>query len=168
MQINQPDFMTFSSRHQIIIKIKEALFKVGFGAPQVVEQEMFILNSNEGELRIPIEILVYIDFKPAILVKCINGSLTTRERASIAMARLFTVPPIPYAVVAHETDAVVMETMAGKTIGYGYNRLPGPKEVKARLDETINFALSAEQKEREKRIISTFYHIRCGGTSEPF
>jgi len=128
MQSNSANGRIVSDRHQIMLKIKAAFIDIGFEAGQLEEKALFILDSDEGEMRIPIEILVNIGPKPAMLVKCINGSLATRERASLAMARLFNSPPIPFAIVA----------------------------------------LSVEQKEREKRILCTYYHIRCGGASEPF
>ncbi len=168
MQTNHPNCHTYSDRHQILIIIKEAFIKAGFETEQLEEKTWFILDSDEGEIRIPIELLVYFDLKPAILVKCISGSLTTRERASLSMARLLTIPPIPFAVVANEKDVIVMETITGKIIGYGYDSLPAPKKVKGSLDQGVKSALSAEQKEREKRILCTYYHLRCGGSSEPF
>ena len=114
------------------------------------------------------EVLVCSEGRPVILIKCISGNLATRERASVAMARLFPAHPVPFAIVANETDAVVMDARTGKTVGFGYQAFPDPTAVTENSDIGAEFSLSFSQREREKRILNTYYHLRCPAPGDPY
>ena len=130
--------------------------------------ESFVLATEEGDLRIPIEVLVYLDERPALLVKCVRGHLSTRERASLALARLLAETPIPFAIVANERDAAVFDTVTGKAVGQGYDAFPGPKEAEQRLRDSSDVRIPSAQRERERRILHTYFHLRCTIELEPF
>jgi hypothetical protein len=132
------------------------------------QEESFVLATEEGDLRIPIEVLVYLDQKPALLVKCVRGNMATRERPSLSLARLLAEPPIPYAIVTTEREAVVFDTITGKTVGRGYGAFPSPEEAEQRLQDSSDFQVPPAQREREKRILHTYYHLRCTTEMEPF
>ncbi len=153
---------------RIRAKVIEALKKSGYDEGSIKQDESFVLATEEGELRIPIEVLVYLDQKPALLVKCVRGHLSTRERASLSLARLLAEKPIPFAIVANETDAVVFDTITGKAVGKGYGAFPDPKEAEQRLRESAAWRIPSAQREREERILHTYYHLRCTVDMEPF
>jgi hypothetical protein len=157
-----------ADRDRIRRKVIEALKRSGYDEGSMKQDKSYILDTEEGELSIPIEVLVYLDQKPALLVKCVRGNMATRERPSLSLARLLTEKPIPFAIVATDTEVVVFDTMTGKTVGRGYRAFPGPEEAKQRLLDSFDFQVPPAQREREKRILHTYYHLRCTTEMEPF
>lgn len=168
MEKNEFRELNMADRDRIRGKVIEALKKSGYDEASMKQNESFVLATQEGELRIPIEILVYLNQKPALLVKCVRGHLSTRERAALALARLLTETPVPFAIVANETDAAVFDTITGKAVGQGYGGFPGPKEAEPRLRDSSDLPVPSEQRERERRILHTYYHLRCSVELEPF
>lgn len=163
-----PSCEDFDLRQPIRQRVVATLMEKGFDARWIKKNEPFVLTMDEEELHIPIDLLVCVDARPALLIKCVNGHLASRERASLAMARLFRNHPIPFAIVANWLDAVVTDTLTGRTVGSGYLDLPGPSDVVERLRACSSFCLSDAQREREERILATYYHIRCDPPGEPY
>jgi len=168
--VEDEDFcaLNLADRDRIRAKVIEALKEAGYDEGAMEQDESFVLATEEGELRIPIEVLVCLDKKPALLVKCVRGHLSTRERASLSLARLLAEKPIPFAIVANETDAVVFDTITGKAVGKGYGAFPDPKEAEQGLRESAAWRIPSAQREREERILHTYYHLRCTVDMEPF
>ena len=157
-----------ADRNRIRGMVIQALKDSGYDEASMKQEESFVLATEEGELRIPIEVLVYLDDRPALLVKCVRGHLSTRERASLALARLLAETPIPFAIVANERDAAVFDTVTGKAVGQGYDAFPGPKEAEQRLRDSSDVRIPSAQRERERRILHTYFHLRCTIELEPF
>jgi hypothetical protein len=157
-----------TDRDRIREKVEVALKQTGYDEDSMRHDESYVLDSEQGDLRIPIDLVVYLDQQPTILVKCVRGNLGPRERASIALARLLGEQLIPFAIVANETDTVVFDAMAGKAVGQGYQALPLPEAAEERLRECADFLIPPAQRAREKRILLTYYHLRCTVDMEPF
>ena len=168
MEENDFCALNMADRDRIRRKVIEALKKAGYDEGLMKLDESFVLATEEGELRIPIEVLVYLDKKPTLLVKCVRGNMATRERPSLSLARLLFERPIPFAIVATEREAVVFDTTTGKTVGRGYGAFPNPEEAEQRLRDSSDFRIPPAQQEREKRILHTYYHLRCTTEMEPF
>jgi hypothetical protein len=149
-------------------KVLSALVEAGFDEASMRLDEPFSLTTKEGALEIPIEILACIDRRPALLVKCVKGYTSTRERAAVALARLLAEPPVPFAIVANEKEAVVYDTITGKAVGQGYGGIPRRAEAEQKLQEYDDFRIPSDQRTREQRILETYYHLRCTVEMEPF
>ena len=160
--------MNAADRDRIWDKVVGALKQAGYDEGRMRYDESYVLDTEEGELRIPIEIIVYLDDRPVLLVKCVRGNMSTRERASLSLARLLAEKPIPFAIVANERDAVVIDTITGKPTGYGYRAFPDPARAEQRLRDCTDFLIPSAQRKREERILETYYHIRCTVDMEPF
>jgi hypothetical protein len=84
------------------------------------------------------------------------GSLVSRERSTVAAARLIESHEVPFAVVTNGQAAEVLDTKSGKVIAEGLENIPSRPEALKQL-ETITFEkLSEGRIEREKRILYTF------------
>jgi hypothetical protein len=160
--------LNMADRDRIRRKVMEALKRRGWDEGSMRQDTSFVLETDEGEFQIPIEILVFLAETPALLVKCVRGNMATRERPSLSLARLIAEQPIPFAIVATERDAVVFDTMSGKVLGRGYGAFPRLEEAKQKLLESVASRVPPEQQERERRILHTYYHLRCSVEMEPF
>ncbi len=112
-----------------------------------------------GELYISqIDIIVTIETKHLMLIKCAAGSLASRERETIAAARLFNESyQIPYAIVSDGQTAIVRETLTGKKIKEGgLNGIPS-RSMLLNMLEKIEFQIFPEQRlTREQLIFRTY------------
>jgi len=100
--------------------------------------------------------------------KCCAGSLGSREREILAAARIFGKTPIPLAVVSNGKDAIVLDTLTGRTRAQGLDGIPTPSEAIRRLAEWTPAAYPQERLEREKLIFRTYDQdniniLRAGG-----
>jgi len=156
------------TRNVIRSRVVEALEQLGYSRDQMAFQERFRLETEDGEILVPIEIMVSVDDRPALLIKCIDGHISTREQAAVALARLFPGGPVPFAMVANETDAVVVETGSRRTVGFGFSTVPTPSEIRSRFRNGPQTVPEPGSQEREKRILATYFHLRCPVPKDPY
>jgi hypothetical protein len=168
METTEFCLLNAADRDRIRQKVLLALIRLGYDEGSMRLDESLVLDTEEGELRVPIEILVSLNRDPILLVKCVRGNLGTRERASVALARLLKDRPIPFAIVANESDAVVFDTITGQAVGHGYGAFPAPEEASERIPKARAFVIPSDRREKEKRILRTYYHLRCSAELEPF
>ncbi len=108
-----------------------------------------------------LDYLVSVDGKKAMAIKCVAGSLDSRQRQAIAMARVIAAPPLPVAVVADPVTAEVLDVASGKVIGEGFGAIPTREQLLAILSEKPMEHLDPGRFEREKRILLAFDAIKC-------
>ena len=112
-----------------------------------------------GEVyRSQIDLLVTVGLKsvPAMVVKCAAGSLGSRERETLAAARLFGPYPIPISVVSDGRTAIVMDTVSGKKIGQGLAAIPKEFEIEDHLKQWVQQPLPQRQIEAERLIFRSY------------
>ena len=79
----------------------------------------------DGECyRSTVDLVVRIEDRPVIAVKCAAGSLGSREREIISVARLLDASPLPLAVVSDGATATVLDAPTGKKMGEGLAAIP--------------------------------------------
>jgi hypothetical protein len=76
-----------------------------------------------------VDLVVSIDGRPLMVVKCAAGSLGSREREAVAAARLVAPAPLPLAVVSDGHTATVLDAVAGKPLGEGLDAIPGRTDL---------------------------------------
>ncbi len=108
-----------------------------------------------------LDYLVSIDGRKAMVIKCAAGSLGSRERQAVAMARVIASPPVPVAVVADPVTAEVLDAESGKVIGEGFGAIPTKDQLRTVLVERTILPLDGRRLEREKRILLAFDAIKC-------
>lgn len=110
-----------------------------------------------------IEITVELEQKQLMILRYGPGSLVSRERSTIAAARVLNPDyRIPLAVITNGRDAELLDTYTGKILGTGLCFIPDRKRAKNLLAE-VSFLppLDGKQKERELRILNAFDVERC-------
>lgn len=84
------------------------------------------------------------------------GSLVSRERSTLAAARLVERYEVPFAVITNGQDAEVLETRSGRVIAEGLDAIPSKEEALERI-RTLTFEeLSGTRLEKEQRILYVF------------
>jgi len=87
------------------------------GAPIDVEIDGDVYRST-------VDLIVQIEGRPFMALKCAAGSLGSREREIVSAARLFCASPLPLAVVSDGTGATVLDAVTGKKAGDGLEAIP--------------------------------------------
>jgi hypothetical protein len=84
----------------------------------------------DGDIyRSTVDLVVQVNQRPLIAVKCAAGSLGSREREIVSAARLLAPSPLPLAVVSDGTTAIVLDTRSGKKQGDGLVSIPTREEA---------------------------------------
>ncbi|MEE4111902.1 MAG: type I restriction enzyme HsdR N-terminal domain-containing protein [Desulfobacteraceae bacterium] len=84
----------------------------------------------DGDLyRSAVDLIIKIENRPLIAVKCAAGALGSREREIVSAARLYGSSPLPLAVVSDGSGATVLDAVTGKKTGDGLAAIPTRDEA---------------------------------------
>jgi hypothetical protein len=133
----------------------------GYAPTDVRKDVVFNVELGDETATSFVDFLVSVDNKPAMVVKCASGSLSSRERHVVAAARLIGDMPLPVAVVMDPMSALVLDGVTGKIIGEGFESIPTKAQLTAMLSGREVKPLPREKMEREKRVLLAFDAIRC-------
>ncbi|MEX1300102.1 MAG: type I restriction enzyme HsdR N-terminal domain-containing protein [Desulfotignum sp.] len=103
-----------------------------------------------------IDLVVCIKDRAVMAVTCVAGSIGSYEREILAGARLVRNYQIPFAVSTDARDAVVIDTLTGKTIGKGLTAVPSREQMAEKLPDLLFEPLDETRKEREMIIYRSF------------
>ena len=111
-----------------------------------------ILQADKKKAAITVDFLITLSGKPSMLVKYGPGSLVTRRRPCLAMARLLTPYQIPVVVATNGEDAEIIDGPNGKVTATGLAAIPTRAQLEKQLASQVWQELSPERKEMESRI----------------
>ncbi len=103
-----------------------------------------------------IDLVVCVEDRAVMAVTCVAGSIGSYEREILAGARLVGNYQIPFAVSTDAKDAVVMDTLSGKTLGKGLAAVPSREQMKKKLPDLLFEPFDETRKEREMIIYRSF------------
>ena len=89
-------------------------------------------------------------------IRCVAGSLGSREREIVAAARLLDTYQIPFSIVSNGKTAIVLDTVSGKKTGEGMDAIPSKEEALEKLESLELLPFPKDRLEREKLIFRTF------------
>jgi hypothetical protein len=92
------------------------------------------------------------------------GSVVTRQRPTLSVARLLEEYVIPYAMITNGTEANLMETNTGKVIGKDLNSIPSKSDALGETQDIVLKPLPPGRREKEERILYTMdilTHAEC-------
>ena len=135
--------------------------KKGYLPEDIEKSVVFEVKLGQETLYSSVDFLISISGKKAMVIKCAAGSLDSRERQAVAIARLIGSPPVPVAVVADPVNAEVLDVATGKVVGEGFGAIPVRDRIIRMLSESSSQPLPLDRIEKEKRILLAFDAIRC-------
>ena len=135
--------------------------KKGYQPEDIEKNVVFEVKLGQETAHSFVDFLISVAGKRMMVIKCVSGSLSSRERQAVAAARLLGSPPIPVAVVADPMNAEVLDVTTGKVVGEGFGAIPVKEQLVRMLSERSPKPLSPERLEKEKRILLAFDAIRC-------
>jgi len=106
--------------------------------------------------RSQVDLVVSVDNTRYMVIKCAAGSLGSREREIVAVARLLDRYQISLSIVSDGKTAIILDTISGKQVGAGLNKIPSKNEARKRLKATTLKPFPAKRIEGEKLIFRTY------------
>ena len=130
--------------------------KKGYAREEITVDQDLILTVGGEPYRSQIDLMVRVEGRPLMAVKCAAGSLDSRQREIVAACRIADNRTIPLAVVSDGKEARIMDAVTGKRIGERLEELPARADAVSYLDRGIEKPLEREKIEREKLIFRTY------------
>lgn len=104
-----------------------------------------------------IDLVVSVDGTRMMVVKCVAGSLGSREREVLASARLLNeAHQIPVSVVSDGIDAIVLDTVTAKRIGEGVAAIPSKSRLLESAKSCERIPYPESRREREQLVFRTY------------
>ncbi len=118
---------------------------IQFDVPLVVE----VANKR---LEAKIDLVVSVDGKPGMCIRCHPTSVVSRERGAMAAARLLCPDHVlPFAVQTNGVEYSILDCIAKKVVGHKREDLPSREELKKRLEKAVK--LPPKRRPIEEKIL---------------
>lgn len=153
------DFLTgetIEDNHDERYRQKIAKFLVnekGYNKKNIKKNLLIFLESKGIKFKITVDYTIYIENKPAMIIKYGPGSITSRHMSAIACARLLHDYEIPVCVVTNGEDADSIQSQTGKIISKGINQILSYEDLKK---IKAGRKLNNDIKEKAKKILFAF------------
>ncbi len=128
----------------------------GYDRAQIVVDMDLVLEITGKPYRTKLDLVVFADNQPFMVIKCAAGSLGSREREVIYAARVAQKHPIPIAVASDGHDALVFNAITRKQIGQGLESIPTPEKGVEILKDYKALILPEDKLEKEKIIFRSY------------
>lgn len=125
----------------------------GFAKADIEVDVPITVTVPEGSYASRLDLVVRVDGRRRMVIKCAAGSLGSREREALSSARLLEEEPLPLALVSDGESVTVLDVGTGKTIGKGWDRVPGPDALRELVPPP---PLSADRRQRESLIFRSY------------
>lgn len=133
----------------------------GYSKKDIEVDREFEIVIGEEINRSKVDLIVSVEEKIFMIIKCARGSLVSREREVLSCARILDTYIIPFAVVTNGEDAEVLDTISSEIIGCGLEAIYSKKQALEALRRIEFKRLPKEKVEKEKRIFLAFDAIKC-------
>ncbi len=110
----------------------------------------------DERFRSNVDLVVSVNGKRFMVIKCAPGSLGSRHRETLAAARLLDDYQIPLCVVTDGKDADILDSITGDLIRQGVNNIPSRQEAAGYMED-IRLEPYPENKVKRERIIFRSY-----------
>ncbi len=128
----------------------------GYDKKDIKVDEKIVVQFQGEDYPSTIDLIVFCEDKAFIAITCVAGSIGSYEREILAGARLVYNYQIPLAVSTDARDAIILDTISGKTSGKGLHEIPSKKEALERIKTLEFIPFDENRKEREMIIYRSF------------
>ncbi len=128
----------------------------GFSKQEIRVDEPLIVQFKGQDYVSAIDLIVYCKTRPFMAITCVAGSIGSYEREILAGARLVYEFQVPFAVSTDARNAVIMDTVSGKTIGHGLDAIPSREAAEKRMASIQETIYSPEKRKLEMIIYRSF------------
>ena len=128
----------------------------GYSKDDIEVRREIPLNVDGNMATSKVDLVIRLADKAFAIIIFGPGSLVSRERSTLAAARLVESYEVPFAVVTNGEAAEVLETRSGRVIAEGLEAIPSKEEALGKI-ATLTFEKLPEKRlEKEERILYVF------------
>ncbi len=140
--------------------------KKGYAKEDIESRRQFQIKTETRIVNLNIDFIINLNQKRVFLIQCYPTALITREKFTLACARLIERYQIPFVAITDGFETEVFDVLTGKSLGNRLESIP-PKSVLQRLFPELKFIpLEQGRVIKEKRILAAFDLLRCPGTCQ--
>jgi hypothetical protein len=132
------------------------LWNKGYLLDEVEEEVPFELITERETFHLRISLIIRLEGRSLIMIKCGPGSILARERAALAQSRILSDYQIPLTVVTNGQEATLLDTLSGEILDCGSDIIPN-REGLLSLEKNLKFLPLPEKRFKlEKQILAAF------------
>jgi hypothetical protein len=128
----------------------------GYSKDEVEVDAPLQFTIGDEEIRSNVDLVVRVEGKRLMVLRCVPGSFGSRHRETLAAARLLDAYQIPFSVVTDGRGAELLDTVTGKIIDHGMAAIPSREEAIERMQGLRFEPFPQERLEREKIIFRSY------------
>ncbi|MBF0505236.1 MAG: type I restriction enzyme HsdR N-terminal domain-containing protein [Nitrospirae bacterium] len=148
------------------VMVEFLIFRKGYDKSDLEINRGFTVQLPECTFTVSADIIINIQGRRLISIKCAESSLESWERHAVAFCRVADQCLIPYAVISDSEHAKMLNAADATVFAEGLDAIPSRREAERLLGET-DFKICISQKaEKEKRILYAFEAVKCPNISE--
>jgi hypothetical protein len=115
-----------------------------------------VLDLEAGHYRSKLDLVVSVNGRRFMVIKCAPGSLDSREREVIAAARLLDSYQIPLAAATDGRTAIVWDSVTAQCLGKGMDAIPSKSQAIETFDPTGLVKLDEKRRPRQQLIFKSY------------
>ena len=115
-----------------------------------------IVAAGDRKGRLWIDFMVTVDDRAVMVIKYAPGSLVTRHRSSLAIARVAASHQIPVVVVTNGEAADILDGETGRLLASGFDNIPSRAELTEKIQYAVFAPISPKRVEMESRILYAY------------
>ncbi|MDO9262404.1 MAG: hypothetical protein Q7U02_00450 [Desulfosalsimonadaceae bacterium] len=124
-----------------------------FSGNEISTREKLTLTVDGKTGTVTVNFVIRIDELAFAVIMYGPGSIVTRQRPTLAAARLIAPHIVPISVITNGADALIMDTVSGQVTGKGMGSLPSREEAVRKLKDFQPVSISGDRREKEERIL---------------
>ena len=128
----------------------------GYALTEILGGRVVNVHAGKKYARVPITYLIVVTGREAMLIHYGPGSLVTRHRPALALARLATPFQIPVVVVTNGEQADVLDGVSGKVRAAGLAHIPSREQLVSALRDYRWEPVNPRRVEMEARIVMAY------------
>ncbi len=141
--------------------IQYLLHSKGYRLENILVNKVFSIRLKDFDFNASADMILTINDKNFLFVKCVANSMDSWERFAIAFCRAIDSYRIPHALITDGEAVRLINILNGSTTEGGLELIPARDEAERILQDIVFDSCPEERKEMEKRIIFAFEGIKC-------
>ncbi|MEW6184142.1 MAG: type I restriction enzyme HsdR N-terminal domain-containing protein [Thermodesulfobacteriota bacterium] len=139
------------------------LWTKGYLLDEIEEEVPLDLDTGQETFHLKVSLIIRLNGRRLVLIKCGPGSILARERAALALSRIIMEYQIPLTVVTNGEEAALLDTLTGETLVCGADIIPDKNTLLAQMADLKFIPLPGKRLKLEKQILAAFEGLGLQG-----
>jgi hypothetical protein len=137
------------------------LSEKGYSAEDLEVERDFRIEMGDVVFTVKSDIVLKVEDRLFLLVKCAMTSPESWERYTVAMCRVACNETIPFCLVTDGEYAGLIDVSTGKSVSERFEQLPSKQEALRIVRDISSAPFACAKSEKEKRILFAFEGLGC-------